>query len=93
MTWELDTATIFTLSALMQLGRWKELASRHDELVRSARARGDLYAETHAMLELSWYIDLAHDNPAAARHHLDTAPPRTRPPRASTDTTTCTCSA
>lgn len=71
VTWELDTATIFTLSALMQLGRWKELAERYEEFVRGARARGDLYAEKHALLEISWYVDLVRDQPAAAREHLE----------------------
>lgn len=71
VTWELDTAAIFTLSALMQLGRWKEFAAGYEEFVRGARARGDLYAERHALLELSWYVDLVRDQPAAAREHLE----------------------
>lgn len=73
VTWERDTAEIFVLSALLQLGRWKELGARYDELLRGARSRGDLYAETHIMLELGWYVDLARDAPWTARDGLERA--------------------
>lgn len=73
VTWERDTAEIFACSALLQLGRWKELETRYDDLLRGARARGDLYAENHAMLELGWYVEMARDAPWTARDNLERA--------------------
>ncbi|MBK8253804.1 MAG: AAA family ATPase [Polyangiaceae bacterium] len=73
VTWERDTADIFYFTALMQLGRWKELAERYDDFVRDAHARGDLYAEQHAQLELGWYVHIARDEPEAARALLTSA--------------------
>jgi len=70
VTWELDTAEIFVFSALQWLGRWKELARRFEDFIRSAQARGDRYAETHAMLETSWYVELSRDNPDSALDKL-----------------------
>ena len=70
VTWELDTAEIFVFSALQWLGRWKELAARYEEFIRSAQARGDLYAMTHATLETNWYVDVARDQPHSAREKL-----------------------
>jgi serine/threonine protein kinase len=78
VTWELDTAEIFVFSALQMSGRWKELSERYDEFMRSARARGDRYAETHAMLETAWYVEIARDRPEAARHHIELAFSRTK---------------
>jgi serine/threonine protein kinase/tetratricopeptide (TPR) repeat protein len=70
VTWELDTADIFVFSALQWLGRWKELTVRFEDFIRSAQARGDLYAETHAMLETAWYVEIARDQPHVAREHI-----------------------
>ena len=73
VTWELDTAEIFVFSALQWLGRWKELSRRFEEFIRSAQARGDRYAEVHAMLETSWYVELTRDNPDGAQQKLQRA--------------------
>jgi hypothetical protein len=73
VTWELDTAEIFVFSALAQLGRWKELAGRLEDFVRSARARGDLYAETQVMLDVGLWSQITRDQPRAARDALDRA--------------------
>jgi serine/threonine protein kinase/tetratricopeptide (TPR) repeat protein len=73
VTWEMDTVLIFLMSTLMQLGEWKELTARYDDFLRSARARGDLYAETHAMVQFGWYVELARDAPWTARENHERA--------------------
>ncbi len=79
VAWEMDTALIFVLSSLLQLGRLKELTARYDGFLRDARARGDLYAETHAMAELGWFVHLARDAPWTARENHERAY-RRKPP-------------
>jgi len=73
VTWELDTADIFVLTALNMLGRWKDLSDRLDEVVRSADARGDLYAAVHIRLEVGYVRDLARDDPGEAARSMDEA--------------------
>lgn len=73
VTWEIDTAEIFELASLLELGRWKELTVRYEDFVRNAQSRGDVYAESHVLLELCYIIEMARDQPAAARQILDHA--------------------
>lgn len=73
VTWELDTADVFIMSALFRLGRWNDLAERVNEALRGARARGDLYVEIHARLESGWCVAVAADHPDEARKMLDEA--------------------
>jgi serine/threonine protein kinase len=71
VAWEIDTAEIFALTALMMLGRWNEMAERMEEDLRSAAARGDLYATTHINIVVGWCVEIAADAPEAARRRLD----------------------
>jgi len=52
------------------LGRWDEFVVRHEQLLRDARARGDLFTVAYCstgMLVCAW---LAKDDPAQARTHI-----------------------
>jgi eukaryotic-like serine/threonine-protein kinase len=46
VTWELDTACVYELLALVQLGRWRELAELAPARYESARERSDAYLTT-----------------------------------------------
>jgi serine/threonine protein kinase len=73
VTWELDTADIFVISALYRLGRWGELADRVHEVLRGASARGDLYAAIHCRLDGGWCAEVTVDRPEEAHRRLDEA--------------------
>jgi sirohydrochlorin ferrochelatase len=73
VTWELDTADIFVLSALVRLGRWGELPRRVEEMIRGARARGDLYALVNGHLDAGAYAWLTTDQPEELKRRLDEA--------------------
>ena len=73
VTWELDTAFIFELRALLMLGRWKEIQRRLPGLLKEVRERGDLYAETNLSARIVWVVGLAQDDPESARKRLQTA--------------------
>ena len=73
VTWELDTAFIFELRALLMLGRWKEIQRRLPGLLKEVRERGDLYAETNLAARIAWVVGLAEDSPGLARDRLERA--------------------
>jgi serine/threonine protein kinase len=73
VSWELDTAEVFAISALAQLGALKELRERAARSRRQARDRGDVYASVNLRVghaNLYWIIV---DDPASARRDVDEA--------------------
>ncbi|HEX2573133.1 MAG TPA: protein kinase [Polyangia bacterium] len=72
-TWELDNVQHFVLAALGWLGEWKELGERLPGVLRSARERGRLYAETTIATAVGHLPHLAADRPAQARVEVRTA--------------------
>ncbi|HEY3124634.1 MAG TPA: protein kinase [Thermoanaerobaculia bacterium] len=67
VAWELDTFHIYSLRALFYLGEIAELSSRLPTLLREARERDDLFAETSLRSRHSYIAWLASDEPRKAR--------------------------
>ncbi len=71
VTWELDTAFIFQLRALLLLGEYGEISRRLPALLKEVRERGDLYAETNLRARMTWVDWLSQDNPEQALLEVD----------------------
>jgi serine/threonine protein kinase len=69
VTWEIDTAQIYSTYSQEYLGDLRELAQRVPLLLRQAEERGDLYHLIHfsARPNVLW---LAQDDPETAERHL-----------------------
>jgi serine/threonine protein kinase len=67
VTWELDTFHIFSLRALFYLGEIAEISSRVPTLLREARERDDLFAETSLRARHGYVAWLAAGEPKKAR--------------------------
>jgi hypothetical protein len=70
VTWELDTTHIYSLRALFYLGDIAELCARLPTLLREARERDDLFAETSLRTRHSYVAWLAADRPDRAGSEL-----------------------
>ena len=70
VAWELDTTHIYSLRALFYMGRIAELIARLPLLIRDARDRDDLFAETSLRARHSYAAWLAADKPERARSEL-----------------------
>jgi hypothetical protein len=66
VAWELDTNHTFWLTCLMQLGELRELRARAPRFLEDARRRGDLYAQSQALVRHMHVARLAEDQPEAA---------------------------
>ena len=66
VTWEVDTFHIYSLRALYYLGEIAELSSRLPTLLREARERDDLFAETSLRSRHGYIARLASDEPRKA---------------------------
>ncbi len=66
MTWELDTAHLYHVLALVYLGEIKEVAARLPAILQEARERDDLTAETNLRTRTTYIVKLAEDNPDQA---------------------------
>ncbi len=66
VAWEVDTFHIFSLRALFYLGEIAELSSRLPTLLREARERDDLFAETSLRSRHGYIAWLASDEPRKA---------------------------
>jgi serine/threonine protein kinase len=67
VAWELDTFNIYSLRALFYLGEIAEISSRLPTLLREARERDDLFAETSLRSRHAYVVWLASDEPRKAR--------------------------
>jgi serine/threonine protein kinase len=70
VTWELDTTHIYSLRGLFYLGEIGELCARLPTLLREARERDDLFAETSLRTRHSYVAWLAADRPDRAGSEL-----------------------
>jgi hypothetical protein len=73
VAWEIDTIHIYSLRALFYMGRIGEISSRLPALIRDARDRDDLFAETSLRSRHSYVAWLAADKPERARSELKDA--------------------
>jgi len=73
VAWELDTIHIYSLRALFFMGRIGELVARLPFLIRDARDRDDLFAETSLRARHGYVAWLAADKPERARGELKDA--------------------
>ena len=71
VTWELDTAFIFQLRALLLLGEYGEIGRRLPGLLKEVQERGDLYGETNLRSRMTWVDWLSQDNPEKALREAD----------------------
>ncbi len=76
VAWELDSAHVVSLQALVSLGRWKELPERLAHLLQEAGDRGDLFATTTLAIRNSYIVRLMADEPGKARQELRSAAAR-----------------
>jgi serine/threonine protein kinase len=73
VAWEVASAQIISLWSLHYLGRLGEIAHRLPELLKSARARGDLYDSMNLRTSHTNIAWLAADDPAQAERELSEA--------------------
>lgn len=71
VVWELDSTGLYILRTLPLLGELRELARRLPVVLKEARERGDLYAETNFRTRIAWIVRLRDDDPEAALAELD----------------------
>ncbi len=72
-TWEVDTATAFSLWSLAKMGEIAELTRVCPGLLRHAHERGDLYAATNLSTQIMPMVRLAADDPDGTRAELTEA--------------------
>ncbi len=70
VAWELALSQLYALFSLVYLGRWDELVVRHEQVLRDARARGDLFSVAYCSTGVLVSAWLAKDDPALARTHI-----------------------
>ena len=70
-TWELDTATAFSLWSLAKMGDIGELSRVCPALLKEAHERGDLYAIANVSTQVMTLVRLGADDPAGARAELN----------------------
>jgi serine/threonine protein kinase len=61
VAWETQTAQLYQLHALVNLGRWKELAQRAPALLKAARERKDNYLTTYIQVRNLYLLHLMAD--------------------------------
>jgi hypothetical protein len=61
VAWETQTAQLYQLHALVNLGRWKELAQRVPALLNAARERRDNYLTTYIQVRNLYLLHLMDD--------------------------------
>jgi len=62
VAWEIDTAIAFSLWSLAKMGEIAELSRACPALLKEARERGDLYAETNLSTQIMAMVRLGADN-------------------------------
>jgi hypothetical protein len=73
VTWEMNSAELLELWALAYLGDLPELSLRLPRLLKEARERDDVFAETGLLLGLPNMVWLARDRPDEADEHVAAA--------------------
>jgi hypothetical protein len=70
VTWELNTAKIFSHWSLFFVGELEEMRRRLPLYLREAQDRGDLYLETNLRVGYAVYLPLAQDDWQLAREEI-----------------------
>jgi serine/threonine protein kinase len=70
VAWQLDTAHFYTLLSLFYLGEVRELSRRLPTLLKEARERNALYAETNLRTRIAYIAWLAKDDADQARREV-----------------------
>ncbi|MHB1310876.1 MAG: serine/threonine-protein kinase [Gemmatimonadaceae bacterium] len=71
VAWEVETAQLYHLHSLVNLGRWKAAAQRALPLLAEARERRDLYLATYVQTRNLFLFHLAADEVGRAREEQD----------------------
>ena len=71
VAWEVETAQLYYLHSLVNLGRWKAAAQRALPLLAEARERRDLYLATYVQTRNLFLFHLAADEVGRAREEQD----------------------
>jgi hypothetical protein len=70
VAWQMDTAHLYTLLSLFYLGEISELSRRLPTLLKEARDRDALYAETNLRTRLAYIVWLAADDAEQAEREV-----------------------
>jgi len=70
VAWERHTAYHFSLMSLVNLGKWDQVSRRLPGLLKEAKERGDLLAETNLSIRMSYLVLLAADELDRAQGEL-----------------------
>ena len=70
VAWERHTAHHFSLMSLVNLGKWDQVSRRLSGLLKEAKERGDLLAETNLSIRMSYLVLLAADELDRAQEEL-----------------------
>ena len=73
VAWEVSSSQVTALAALLSSGEWREAFGRLPALMKEARDRGDLYAETWYRIRATSFSLLSRGDPTQARAVLDDA--------------------
>ena len=71
VAWETQSAQLYQLHALVNLGRWKELAQRAPALLKEARERKDNYLTTYIQVRNLYLLHLIADEAELAQEVQD----------------------
>jgi serine/threonine protein kinase len=69
VVWELDIVNIFVMRSLYALGKWREISFRMPTLLKEAKEKNNIYAETNLLARIS-YITLLASNKADEAENL-----------------------
>jgi hypothetical protein len=71
VAWETQSAQLFQLHSLLNLGRWKELSQRAPAILKEARERKDNYLTTYIQVRNLYLLHLMADEPDLAQEVQD----------------------
>jgi hypothetical protein len=71
VAWETQTAQLYQLHALVNLGRWRDLAQRAPALLKEAREREDNYLTTYIQVRNLYLLHLMADDATQAQEVQD----------------------
>jgi len=73
VSWELGTTNLYLGFAMPFAGEIRDMCEAYEEIVRTARERGDLYTETSMRCSAGFYVWLCKDDPQGAYRDIDDA--------------------